>query len=99
MNDPDPCAYVLTTALRDIWDSAPISRTVELSVAPRIAAVRVSSAAEDYASARCNRTYPLGRPLAFGTADDSPALVEHPKETFAAALSAQLPTALMLHVT
>ena len=48
--------------------STPFPRTVELRVSPRVAAVRVSGAAGDCASARCSQKYPLVLPLASGTA-------------------------------
>ena len=55
--------------------STPFPRTVELRVAPRVAAVRVSGAAGDCANAQCSQRCLLAPRLASGSAVDSPALV------------------------
>ena len=51
--------------------STPISRTVELRVAPSVAAVPVSVAAGDYASVRYSQRYPLWLRLSSGSVVDS----------------------------
>lgn len=76
----------------------PLSTDAESRVFALVVGMLISAVVVDYGSARCSQKRPLYPRLGSGTIGVDAFPLEHAKETPAGALSAQLPTALMLQV-